>query len=333
MIIILDFSAYFYPKFITLTYTVEMLRMEVLAGLKAPVLYLYVLSVLYDDFKIKIKYLLFFVPLSITLVVLIPDFFNVSARKQALFFQNFYDQPEAVFITFFAYIVGYVFLFAGLYQIKRYQKIVKQNYSNLNALVNCVWLKQFLIIIIIGTTITLIKNMYQLSYDDIEITNNLRILFLLFAIVFASWLFSKALLAPKTFQGINASLLPIKGKANKIEDENVKRIELFMKEKESYLDPSLTLRKLGVQLNIPPRELSILINQHIGKHFFDFVNEYRVKKAMETLRNTSLQKKTIQEIMYDVGFNSKNSFNTAFKKHTNLTPTQYKKNAGSQLFE
>jgi AraC-like DNA-binding protein len=105
-----------------------------------------------------------------------------------------------------------------------------------------------------------------------------------------------------------------------------------MLDKEPYLDASLTLQKLASQLNMPSRELSILINQQIGKHFFDFVNEYRIKKAMEKLRNASLKKSTIQEIMYDVGFNSKTPFNTAFKKHTYLTPSQFRKSTDNKTF-
>lgn len=325
IIIALDFTAYFYPKFLTLSFNIEMLRMEILANLKAPILYLYIISILYDNFKLKIKYALFFIPLIINLAVLYPVFFNANLSLQELYLENFYTQPESVFTTFFSYAVGFIFLFAGLYQIKRYKVIVKQNYSDLNVLLSYVWLKQFLFIIIIGTTITFAKNIYQLNYNDIETANNFRILFLLFAIVFASWLFSKALLAPKIFQGINTNLLPIKEKINEIEDIRIKSIEQFMRDEEPYLDKSLTLQKLASHLNIPSRELSILINQNMGKHFFDFVNEYRINKAKIKLHNTSLNKSTIQEIMYDVGFNSKTPFNTAFKKQTNLTPSQYRK--------
>lgn len=325
IIIALDFTAYFYPKFITLSYTAEMIRMEGLAGLKAPLLYLYILSILYDNFKFKVKHIIFFVPLFINLIILSPNFFNVSIDKQELFFKNYYEQPEAIFVTFFGYIIGFTFLFAGVYQVIRYRKIVKQNYSNPNAFINYTWLKQFLIISIIISAVTLTKSIYRFTYNNIETTNNLRITMLLFVIVFISWLFSKALFAPKTFQGIDASLFPLKVNIDEIEDLGIKKIERFMQENEPYLDSSLTLQKLANQLEIPSRELSILINQHIGKNFFDFVNEYRIKKATEKLRNTSFKKITIQEIMYDVGFNSKSPFNTAFKKHTDLTPSQYRK--------
>ncbi|WP_108868703.1 helix-turn-helix domain-containing protein [Aquimarina aquimarini] len=326
-IVALDFSAYFYPKFITLSYTGEMIRMEVLAGLKAPILYLYIISVLYDNFKIKIKHILLFVPLFINLIILYPTFFNISIDQQKLFIENYYNQPEGIFITFFGYIIGFAFLFTGVYQVMRYQKIVKQNYSNSNVFINYTWLKQFLIISIIISLITLSKSIYRFTYNTVETTNNLRIAMLLFSVVFISWVFSKALFAPKTFQGIDIGLLPIKEGPNSIEDIRVESIKQFMLDKEPYLDASLTLQKLANQLNIPSRELSVLINQHMDTHFFDFVNEYRIKKAMQKLKNPSFKKHTIQEIMYDVGFNSKTPFNTAFKKHTNTTPSLYRKNS------
>ena len=97
-----------------------------------------------------------------------------------------------------------------------------------------------------------------------------------------------------------------------------------MSEKEPFLDPSLTIQELGNQINIPVRDLSILINHHMKQHFFDFVNEYRIQKAMSILKDPSKNEFTVLEILYEVGFNSKSSFNTSFKKYTNLTPTAYR---------
>ena len=97
-----------------------------------------------------------------------------------------------------------------------------------------------------------------------------------------------------------------------------------MLEKEPYLEPSLTIQELANQIKMPTRELSILINHHINQHFFDFVNEYRIQKAMKILKSADQTKLTILEILYQVGFNSKSSFNTYFKKYTNLTPTDFR---------
>ena len=59
--------------------------------------------------------------------------------------------------------------------------------------------------------------------------------------------------------------------------------------------------------------------------FFDFINSYRIDDATEILADLDNNKVTVLEIMFEVGFNSKSSFNTAFKKHTGFTPTTYRK--------
>jgi YesN/AraC family two-component response regulator len=98
-----------------------------------------------------------------------------------------------------------------------------------------------------------------------------------------------------------------------------------MVEKEPFLNPSLTIQELADQVEIPVRDLSVLINHHINQHFFDFVNEYRVKKAMTILKDPTKKEYTVLEILYEVGFNSKSSFHTSFKKHTNQTPIEFRK--------
>ena len=98
-----------------------------------------------------------------------------------------------------------------------------------------------------------------------------------------------------------------------------------MKEKEPFLDSSLTIQDLANQMNVNVRDISVLINQTMGQHFFDFINQYRIEKAKSILKNPEKKNLTVLEILYEVGFNSKSSFNTAFKNYTNLTPTQYRK--------
>src|SRR3546814_7809640 len=65
--------------------------------------------------------------------------------------------------------------------------------------------------------------------------------------------------------------------------EAIARVESFMEEQEPFLDPSLTIRSLARRLGMGQRELSCLINQQLGVHFFDFVNRYRVEKAAAVL--------------------------------------------------
>ena len=108
-------------------------------------------------------------------------------------------------------------------------------------------------------------------------------------------------------------------------NEQIQNLESYMVKEEPFLEPSLTVKSLSEKIDIPHRELSILINQELGQHFFDFINKYRIEKAMSILKDPSKKKHTILETLYEVGFNSKSSFNTAFKKHTGKTPTAYRK--------
>jgi len=102
-------------------------------------------------------------------------------------------------------------------------------------------------------------------------------------------------------------------------------LKRYMAEEKPFLNPSLTIQDVSRDIQIPTRELSLLINHTLQQHFFDFINAYRIENAMTILDDTAMNKVTILEILYQVGFNSKSSFNTAFKKHTGLTPTEYRK--------
>ncbi|MEJ5106021.1 helix-turn-helix domain-containing protein [Chryseobacterium sp. MYb328] len=126
------------------------------------------------------------------------------------------------------------------------------------------------------------------------------------------------------FAGIDKNLSPVKPvKEIKEEPEQLKILISFMKTEKPYRDDRLTLQKLAEQMNMSEKKLSQLINQHTGKHFFDFTNEFRINDAKVLLKE-NLQL-TVLEILYEVGFNSKSSFYTAFKKETNQTLTDYRK--------
>ena len=59
--------------------------------------------------------------------------------------------------------------------------------------------------------------------------------------------------------------------------------------------------------------------------FFDFINSYRVEEVKKQLADTAMANRNILGIALDCGFNSKATFNTAFKKFTGMTPSAYQK--------
>jgi AraC-like DNA-binding protein len=135
---------------------------------------------------------------------------------------------------------------------------------------------------------------------------------------------SKALVQPTIFLGVEEeSRRPYLSKS--VEEQYLKRLTQYMEEEKPYLDPDITLFDLSKKVMIPHRSLSEIINKTIGHNYYDFINSYRVKESQRLLSDTATRSKTILEILYEVGFNTKSSFNQAFKKHTGTTPTEYKK--------
>jgi AraC-like DNA-binding protein len=91
-----------------------------------------------------------------------------------------------------------------------------------------------------------------------------------------------------------------------------------------YLELGFTLALLADKLDISPLHLSQVINENLGKSYFDFVNEYRVQETKKVLTSPEAERFSILGIALDAGFNSKSAFYTAFKKHAGMTPTQFK---------
>jgi len=101
-------------------------------------------------------------------------------------------------------------------------------------------------------------------------------------------------------------------------------VELMEKEK-IFLNNKLTIDYLAVKLNTNKKYLSQVINELLKKNFYNLVNEYRVKEAQKLLLDNEYAHLSIEGIATTVGFNSKSSFNTAFKKNLGVTPSYYQK--------
>lgn len=113
-------------------------------------------------------------------------------------------------------------------------------------------------------------------------------------------------------------------------EEVLPKLTRLMEEEKVFLDPDLNLQKLSQQLHVHYNHLSQIINKHMGKSFNDYINSYRIEEARKKLDDPVESEKTILEIAYDTGFYSKSVFNTAFKKFTGMTPSQYKKKVSSK---
>tara|TARA_R110002012_G_scaffold319389_1_gene539599 strand:- start:8109 stop:9143 length:1035 start_codon:yes stop_codon:yes gene_type:complete len=101
-------------------------------------------------------------------------------------------------------------------------------------------------------------------------------------------------------------------------------IEL-MEQEDSYKDPLLSIQKVSEKLEIPRQYISEILNVHMDTSFQDFVNNYRVEAFIDCLEKDQYNHLTLMGIANEVGFNSKSTFYTYFKKIKGLTPLEYKK--------
>ena len=93
-------------------------------------------------------------------------------------------------------------------------------------------------------------------------------------------------------------------------------------EKKPFLEPDFSLPELARSLGTSVHTLSQVINEGLGKSFFEMTAQYRVQEAKVLLKAHPNIK--VEEIAEQVGYNSKSSFNTSFKKYTGKTPSEFR---------
>ena len=296
-------------------------------SVQIPVFYLYFLSVCYSDFKLQKKHLWHLLPFVLLNLVYVPRFYMADLANRIFIIDNFKNSFEFILSHIIMQVLIYPYALACFFVLKKAKKIFFENHSS-NVIQTYHWLTQLLVSFVILYTVALIKNILKFTNYS-ALFNVFQLIVILLVLVTICWYILKALKHPDIFNGVNSTTVLTKNltkiNGSKTSNKNLNALKSFMISNEPYLSPSLNIRNLAQQLKIPARELSILINQDLNQHFFDFINEYRINKAKEILKDASKNKLTILEILYEVGFNSKSSFNTAFRKHTHQTPTEFRK--------
>lgn len=104
-------------------------------------------------------------------------------------------------------------------------------------------------------------------------------------------------------------------------NEIAEKLNDAMQNKALFMEEELSLNLLSKEISVSENHISETLSQHLKTNFFQFVNGFRIEEAKKRLSNTE---SSITTIAFDVGFNSKSTFNSAFKKLTNTTPSAYR---------
>lgn len=101
------------------------------------------------------------------------------------------------------------------------------------------------------------------------------------------------------------------------------RLDVLMIDKKAFLNPDLSLRDLAESLDLNQRILSQFIKATHGMGIKEFINQYRIKAAIELMKEGFLETRSLEGLCLSVGFNSRVTFFLAFKKYTGMSPTEY----------
>ncbi|ELR72573.1 hypothetical protein C900_01247 [Fulvivirga imtechensis AK7] len=103
----------------------------------------------------------------------------------------------------------------------------------------------------------------------------------------------------------------------------IRQVEQLMEKEKPYLNEGLSLQELADLLEINIHQLSRVINEGFDMNFFDYINTYRIEEFIAKVSDPVNDHKTYLSLAYEAGFNSKSTFNRAFKKVKNQSPREF----------
>jgi len=303
--------------------------------LVGPLTYFYVQSCTQKGFTFGTRQWIHFAPFIIEIILNIPFFMESSAFKLD-FYEKFVGEGQLFSIQYLMpikLIHGLTYFALCIRMIFQYQQHIQNTSSNSDKIFHR-WLLFFVFIVALP-----ILMLIYVAFTEF-IASQRYLIFLLGYLIFYISIDIAILLKPELFQTFpNRTPQPesSEAKKQKYESSNLAedkkedyahRLRNHLESKKTYRASDLSLSQLSDQIEIPAHYVSQVINEKLGTNFLDLINQYRVQDVKEQFANPDKNHYTIMSLAYDAGFNSKSTFYSAFKKHTGMTPSAYKKSQG-----
>lgn len=295
-----------------------------------PAFYLYCRSLLIQESMASPKAWFHFIPSVLVLLFFAPFYAMPGSEKvgfiSGLAKNGVLDVPPEQLVFMGAHVVQtVVYLILSYNYIRKNQARLKEYSADAGVLSKQSWLRGFtlffaiyMFLYMVLVIVLSIANSHQVQIDYV----------MLLITSFSLYMVGYGVTAnPELFKGM--SLKDVAKKPAKPERIGSKNPELkqelltYMTTNKPYLKSDLKISELADTLSVPYYQLSQLINDEFSVNFYDFINAYRVDEAKRLLVEDTRNFK-ILAIAYEVGFNSKATFNRVFKKTTGYTPSEYK---------
>ncbi len=300
-----------------------------------PVVYFYTKSLLNNSFKLtKVAYL-HFVPAVLYMIYsvivfitdkLILDTYYFYADNRDKDMANWYQVAGLISMVFY--------LVLSLRYYFDYKKLVFDKVSYAETLL-FKWIRNFMIAflaILILRVVFFITNPEWGNFGS-QFWHYIAFSFVFYYVAVTGYsnIIKQTALSSEKLKVINVfddeySVSKTGSKTNTTEIDNLKwkaALSNLMVEKHLFENPRLTLSDVATELGTTTKTVSSVVNSSFNMNFNDFVNHYRIESVKEKLEKGEQNTITLLGIALDSGFNSKATFNRAFKKSTSLSPKDY----------
>ena len=311
--------------------------------LYGPLLFIYIFALTQN--RLPRNYLLHGLPFLIYIISFIPLYMKSGEEKiewAEYIFLNDHVPLKGLLMQLLRVVHISVYIVFSLLTVKKYQKKIKDNFSDiekisLNQAKNILY---FFLFALVVACISFVFG-YLFSYS-FSLSNNIIGLVIgitIFALAYSTWnkkdirtMVSSKLVDNTEDISDNPLLEESKTKGrsvfvlNQEQLEDYKtRLETAIEKEKVFIENELSLAELSRRINIQAYQLSELISRLYNESFFDFVNRHRVEEIKLRIEDPASDSFSLLGIAMDCGFNSKSSFNTAFKKFAGITPSEYRK--------
>ncbi len=215
----------------------------------------------------------------------------------------------SLLFIFFGQVIFYIYLSTQLYRKRKVMLMGSQGIVSNNTLT---WMRRFLI-----SFSLLIAVLYLVQLSPLTGGKSFFRIMLLTYICFIVYYGNKN--HEYVLENIKDETLDEATRERLLRD-----LKQIMQKEKPFLNNELTIHSLAQQLNTNTKYLSYLINKEFDQNFNSYINTHRIEEAKLIFSGPDSQKYTIEAIAEMIGFKSKSTFNSAFKRYTEMTPSSFR---------
>jgi AraC-like DNA-binding protein len=284
-----------------------------------PLVWLYIRKHLSGNYRFDLRESIHFLPFLIVLTYII---LPVSSR-----FESFSPYPLSSILLWVLLVIQAIFyMYFSMKLIVKVRDDLSNHLSSFKGL-DLKWIQSFFhlfVALYTGYFIILVLIVHFNAFQEVRIILSAAFMLLIWIIGFRA--LRKERTIPQTLSVKTMELLD-SGQVKSL----VKKLDSIMVKEKIYLNPELTLNDLTEELNSTRNEISWVLNNSIGKNFYNYVNEFRVLEVIGLMKDQKRDYQKILALAFDAGFNSKPAFNAVFKKNTGKTPSEYRKDLKKEV--